>query len=213
MKRFSGILPLVVLSSYFTLGSMAGFRLPAMRIPAVAGLILMAVALYLRRQVSGLSPIDRGFLIFMALSAAAFLFLPQGAAEVIAAMSIGLLYLVLFAVAALPALISKRYFTVYFAKKTTPAAVWETDIFKAINRHLTWAWAAIFAVSTFSAVIPALFFPAGGLLTGMLFQGVLPTLFMVGIGIPLSRMYPRYYQQKRGLDPSAPTNGGHPGGS
>jgi len=34
----------------------------------------------------------------------------------------GLFYLVLFAVAALPALISKRYFTDYFAKKATPEA-------------------------------------------------------------------------------------------
>jgi multimeric flavodoxin WrbA/putative sterol carrier protein len=213
MKNVAGVLPFVILSVYFTLGNMTGFRLPAMRAPAVAGLVLMAFALYLRKRVSGLSAIDRGFLIFMALSAAAFLVFPRGPAEVIAEFNIGLFYLVLFAVTALPALISKRYFTVYFARKTTPEAVWETDIFKTINRHLTWAWAAIFAISAFVTVIPALFFPAGGTLTGLLFQVVLPTLLMVGIGIPMNRIYPRHYQKKLGLDPPDTAEGGPSGGS
>jgi hypothetical protein len=213
MKNIAGVLPFVILSVYFTLGNMTGFRLPAMRAPAVAGLVLMAFALYLRKRVSGLSAIDRGFLIFMALSAAAFLVFPRGPAEVIAEFNIGLFYLVLFAVTALPALISKRYFTVYFARKTTPEAVWETDIFKTINRHLTWAWAAVFAVSAFATVIPALFFPAGGPLTGLLFQVILPTLLMVGIGIPMNRMYPRHYQRKMGLNPVGTSEDGHPGES
>ena len=213
MKNATGVLPFIILSIYFTLGNLTGFRLPAMRVPAVSGLVLMAVALYLRKRVSGLSAIDRGFLIFMALSAAAFLFFPRGPAEVIAEFNMGLFYLVLFAVAALPALISKRYFTDYFAKKATPEAVWETDIFKTINCHLTWAWATIFVLSAFATIIPALFFPAGGPLTGLLFQVVLPTLVMVGIGIPVNRMYPRYYQRKKGLDPSVTAKGGHPGGS
>ena len=213
MKKLSGILPFIILSSYFTLGSMTGFHLPTMRIPAVAGFFLMAIALYLRKRESDLSAIDRGFLIFMALSAAAFLFFPRDPAEVIAKFNIGLFYLVLFAVTALPALISKQYFTVYFAKKTTPAAVWETDIFKTINRRLTGAWAAIFVLSAFTAIIPALFFPAGGSLTGLLFQVILPTLVMVGIGIPMNRMYPRYYQRKLGLDPFGTAEVGYPGGS
>jgi len=213
MKNLTGILPFIILSVYFTLGSMTGFHLLTMRAPAVAGLVLMAIALYLRKRTSGLSAIDRGFLIFMALSAAAFLFFPRGPAEVIAEFNMGLFYLVLFTVSALPALISKRYFTVYFAKKTTPEAVWETDIFRIINRHLTWAWAAIFVMSAFATIIPALFFPAGGPLMGLLFQVVLPTLFMVGIGIPMNKMYPRYYQRKMGLDPLGTAEGGHPGGS
>lgn len=213
MKKVTGVLPFIILSLYFTLGNMTGFRLPAMQILAVAGLVLMAIALYLRKRVSGMSAIDKGFLIFMALSAAAFLFFPRGPAEVIAEFNIGFFYLVLFAVTALPVLISKRYFTDYFAKETTPEVVWETDIFRTINRHLTWTWVVIFAVSAFVTTIPALLFPAGGPLTGLLFQVILPTLFMVGVGIPMNRMYPRYYQRKKGLDPSRTAEGGHPGGS
>jgi hypothetical protein len=213
MKSIAGALPFIILSSYFTLGSMTGFRLPVMQVASVAGLVLMAVALYLRKNASGLSTIDKGFLIFMALSTGAFLFFPQAPAEVIAEFNMGLFYLVLFAVVALPALISKQYFTVYFAKKTTPEAVWETDIFKTINRHLTWVWAAIFVLSVFATIVPALFFPEGGPLTGLLFQVVLPTLLMVGIGIPMNRMYPRYYQRKIGLDPLGTAEFGKPGGS
>lgn len=210
MKNISGIPPVIILSLYFTLGNVSGFRIPTMRVLAVAGLVLMAIALYLRKRASGLSAIDRGFLIFMALSAAAFLFLPRGPAEVIAEFNIGFFYVVLFAVTALPVLIAKRYFTDYFAKKTTPEAVWETDIFRTINRHLTWTWVAIFAVSAFATIVPELLFPTGGPLTDLLFQVVLPNLFMVGIGIPMSRMYPRYYQRKRGLDPLGTAEGGHP---
>jgi multimeric flavodoxin WrbA/putative sterol carrier protein len=201
MKNLSRIAPFIILSIYFTLGNLSGFRLPAMQVLAVAGLLLMAIALYLRNRASGLSAIDTGFLIFLAFSAAAFLFFPRDPGAVIAEFSISFFYLVLFAVAVLPALFAKRYFTTYFAKKTTPEAVWETDIFQTINRHLTWAWAAIFALSAFVTVIPRLFFPAGDPLTGLLSQMVVPALLMVGIGIPLNRMYPRHYQRKMGLAP------------
>jgi multimeric flavodoxin WrbA/putative sterol carrier protein len=213
MKKIAGALPFIILSSYFTLGNMTGFRLPMMQVLAVAGFVLMAIALYLRKRVSGLSAIDWGFLVFMTLSAAAFLLFPRGPAEVIAEFNVGLFYFVLFAVTALPALITKRYFTTHFAKKTTPEAVWRTDIFQTINRHLTWAWVAIFALSAVATIIPALLFPTGSLLMGLLFQFVLPTLFMIGIGIPMNKMYPRYYQRKMGLDPLGTAEGGHPGGS
>lgn len=213
MKRLSGIVPVVILSSYFTLVNVTGFRLPAMRVLAVSGFILIAVALYLRKRVSGLSAIDTGLLIFMAFNAAAFVFFPQGPAEVIAEFNITLLYIVLFAVTVLPALISKRYFTDYFAKKMTPEAVWETDVFRTINRHMTWGWAAIFAVSAFVTIIPELFSPGGSLAGGFLFQVILPTLIMVGIGIPLNRIYPRYYQRKMGLEPVGTAEAGHSGGA
>jgi hypothetical protein len=210
MKKITGAQPFIILSIYFTLGNMTGFRLHAMQVLAVAGLVLMAITLYPRKRMCGLSAIDRGFLVFMALSAAAFLLFPRGPAEVVAEFNIGFFYLVLFAVATLPALIAKRYFTDYFAKKTTPEAVWETDIFRTINRHLTWTWAAIFALSAFATIISGFLFPAGGPLTGLLFQVVLPALFMVGIGIPMNRMYPRYYQRKMGLDPMGTAEGGTP---
>jgi len=210
MRKITGVLPFIILSIYFTLGNMTGFRLPAMQVLAVAGLVLMAIALYLRKLISGLSAIDQGFLIFMALSAAAFLFFPRGPAEVIAEFNNGFFYLVLFAVVALPALISKQYFTVYFAKRTTPEAVWETDIFLTVNRHLTWAWAGIFALSAFGTIVPGLLFPTGSLLTGLLFQVALPTLLMAGIGIPMNKRYPRYYQRKMGLDPVETAEGGQP---
>ena len=44
-----------------------------------------------------------------------------------------------------PAAFAERYFTEYFARQTTPSAVWQTSVFKIINRNMTWMWGAIFA--------------------------------------------------------------------
>jgi hypothetical protein len=101
---------------------------------------------------------------------------------------------------AVPAALMNLYFTEYYAKQTTPAAVWKTDIFKAINRHLTWLWAALFALSAFVTTIPRIFDLTGNLFTGLLFQIILPGMIMAGIGIPLNKNYPKYYQRKMGLE-------------
>ena len=199
MKRLVGMLPVIIVSAYFTVGNMTGFRFPVMKGLTLLGFALLAVVLYLRK--SGLSAIDRGFLIFLAFNTVVFWFLPPLPRKIIAESNVGILYLVLFAVTALPALFGKRYFTDYFAKKMTPAAVWETEIFRTVNRRMTWVWAALFAVSALVAILPARFLPAGGPLGNILFSMVIPTLLMVGIGIPFNKRYPRYYQQKIGLDP------------
>jgi hypothetical protein len=57
MKKITGTLPFIILSIYFTLGNMTGFRLPVMQVLAVTGLVLTAIALYLRKRESGLSAI------------------------------------------------------------------------------------------------------------------------------------------------------------
>ncbi len=98
-------------------------------------------------------------------------------------------------------------------EKALPKPSGKRIIFRTINRHLTWAWAAIFALSAFVTVIPRLFSPAGGPLAGLLFTVVLPAALMVGIGIPMNRMYPRYYQRKKGLAPAMIAAVGHSGGS
>ncbi len=211
MKRLVGMLPVIIMSVYFTVGNITGFRLPVMKGLTVLGFALLAVILYLRR--SGLSAIDRGFLIFLAFNTVVFWFFPPLSRKIIAESNVGILSLALFAVTALPALFGKRYFTDYFAKKKTPAAVWETEIFKTINRHMTWVWAALFAVSGLVAILPARFLPAGGPLGNLLFSMVIPTLLMVGIGIPFNKRYPRYYQQKSGLDPVGTAAGSRAGGS
>jgi multimeric flavodoxin WrbA/putative sterol carrier protein len=116
----------------------------------------------------------------------------------------GLIYALLFCVTAFPALLRKRYFTEYFARKTTPAAVRGTDIYKAINRNMSLAWSLLFAISAFVTVIPDLASLPQGLFTAILFQMALPILIMLGAGLQLNTRYPAYYQRKLGIVPVKP---------
>lgn len=198
------ILPGIVITVFITIGNMSAFRPAAMRSFSVIGIVLMGLAAVLRRRAGGLSAIDRGFLVFMVMNGIAFWFFPQTLGQVIADFPTGTLYVVLFLMAAAPAALTDRYFTEHFAKQTTPEAVWGTDIFKTINRHMTWLWAALFAVSAVVTAIPYIFDVPGSLFAGLLFQVILPGILMAGVGIPLNRKYPRYYQRKMGIEPLDP---------
>ena len=193
-------MPGILLTLYITVGNIIAFRPFAMRLLSVIGILLLSLVALLLKQRGGLPATDWGFLAFMVIGGIAFWFFPQSLGRVIADFPTGLLYLILFFVVAAPAALMNLYFTEYYAKQTTPAAVWETDIFKAINRHLTWLWAALFALSAFVTTIPRIFDLTGNLFTGLLFQIILPGMIMAGIGIPLNKHYPKYYQRKMGLE-------------
>lgn len=208
MKSFLSFLPGIILTCHITAVNMAGFNLSLMRPLSLLGLILMALALYLRRKTMGLSAIDKGFFLYMAVNVAAFWGFPQSLADVAATFPTGLLYASLFITVAFPALFMRHYFTEYFAKKSTPQAVWETDIFKTINRNMTWAWAGIFAASAFVTIMPWLLSLPVSLFIGLLFQVIIPALVMLGIGLPLNRLYPPYYQRKMGVEPVHQTEDG-----
>jgi multimeric flavodoxin WrbA/putative sterol carrier protein len=202
MKHLFAALPVILLSLYVTKGNIGGFRHSLMRPLSVAIFALMALALFARyRATGGLSAIEKSFLIYMAFNAVAFWGLPQNTASLVADFPTGLLYAIMFLVVAIPALFMKSYFTEFYARKSTPAAVQGTDIFKAINRHLTWVWAILFIISAFITAIPYLFDIQGGLLTGLFFQVFLPTALIVGVGLPLSKKYPEYYKHKMGIEP------------
>jgi multimeric flavodoxin WrbA/putative sterol carrier protein len=111
------------------------------------------------------------------------------------------LYAVLFLVAVLPPLLGREGFTTFFARKTTPPAVWKTDIFLAINRHLTALWAALFALGFVSALIPSLLHHQG-ILWETLFEALIPAALMLGVGVTSNRLYPAYYQGRLGIRPA-----------
>ena len=171
--RLLKILPGILLTLYITVGNMIAFRPFVMRLLSVIGILLLSLVALLLKQRGGLPATDWGFLAFMVIGGIAFWFFPQSLGRVIADFPTGVLYLILFFVVAVPAALMNLYFTEYYAKQTTPAAVWKTDIFKAINRHLTWLWAALFALSAFVTTIPRIFD-----LTGNLFKPV-QYLFML----------------------------------
>jgi multimeric flavodoxin WrbA/putative sterol carrier protein len=191
----------VVVSLYITAGNIMAFRPSAMRFMSLAGLVLVGLALGARPRTDGFSAIDRGFFIYMALNVLVFWAFPASLGGIAADFPTGILFAVFLVITAGPALFAGRYFTEYFAKKTSPEAVWNTDIFKTINRRMTRFWAVIFGLSAFVTTIPFFLDMEGSILTGLFFQIVLPGLLMLGIGRPFNKKYPAYYQRKMGIEP------------
>jgi multimeric flavodoxin WrbA/putative sterol carrier protein len=205
MKRLHSILPPIILTVYATVGNMSHFSLSVMRPLSVFALVLMLLVLHRKRKADGLSAIENGFALYTAFSVAAFWGFPQSLARVAATFPTGTLYAFLCGTVALPAFFAKRYFTVYFAKKSTPEAVWGTSVFGAINRNMTWAWAVIFAVSAGITAIPYLLSMPESTFANIVFQLILPGALMLGVGVALNRRYPEYYQRKMGIEPMQST--------
>ena len=201
MSRFFKIGPPVILTAYITLGNMAAFREPLMRRLSLGGLILMGLALYGRGRRGGLSAIEKAFFLYLAINAVVFWTFPGSLSSIIADFPTGVLYTVLFFAVAVPALVNRTYFTEHFARARTPEAVWETDVFRNINRDMTWVWAGLFALCAVVTVIPFLFSIPGSLVAGLSFQVFVPGLIMLGLGIPFNKFYPKYRQRKMGLEP------------
>jgi multimeric flavodoxin WrbA/putative sterol carrier protein len=214
MKRIEGVLPHVLVALTMTLLNMTSFSLSALQTLSLGGALLMGLMVYRERRQGDISPVSRGYLLYFVVNAAACWVLPArlGAASA-SANPAGLLYGCLAAITVFPALVAGRYFTEYFARRTAPPVVWGTDIFRRINRNMTWMWAGIFAVCGAVTLMPGVFSLQRGLLTVLASQMVLPLLLMRFVGMTLNKRYPGYYQRKMGIVPvisDAQGTGGRP---
>jgi len=208
MERLLNLLPALGLAAYLTGLEVGGHDLALMRpLSLVLALVLLPAAILgLRRKV--LPDIALGLAGYPLLAGAMWWLAPAWALA-IAPAAAAWLYLWLAAVAGLPPLWGRAPFTTFYARRTTPPGVWETDVFKAINRHLTWAWTGIFLACAGLAALPRLL-PALSGLTGLLVCTVaLPLALMLGLGARLNRWYPAHYQRRLGLVPAV----AHPAGS
>lgn len=203
MKRAMAIIPAVIISALITAMNIHEASLTVMKPLSLSGLILMAAVMNLKKKRLGLSAIDIGVVIYTSLVTGIFWLSPAFLVNAVSAYAAGMLFVCLFCVTALPALFRKRYFTEYFAEKTTPEAVRSTDIYKNINRNMSWAWSALFAVSALLNTVPLIASAPSGLFTMLFFQILLPLTFMLGLGLPLNRRYPAYYQRRMGIVPVA----------
>ena len=200
MKKLIENIPFIAVTAFFVFNQTIGFETATIK----AALLLLCAAglgsvFYLRRS-DRVSPIHKGMAAFLVLAVLAFWILPIGAARLMAGYPAAALYAILFLVAAVPPLIGREVFTLYFARKTTPEAVWETDVFKTINTHLTGFWAALFLCCMLLGIIPG-FLGLSGPVYGITFEAALPAILMLGIGLPVTKHYPAYYQRKLGLTP------------
>ena len=197
MKRIFRMWPDVLISGFITLLGTTVQTLPSLRSISLAGLLALGLqALYHRGLVS---PVRQAYLLYFAINSVGFR-IPGKAFHLLIRFPASILYACLLAVAILPGLAGKQYFTTYFAKKATPAAVWETDIFKAINRNMSWMWSGLFAVALAAAAVPGLFLPQPGWILSIVFQVVIPGALMLGVGVRINRNYPAFYQRRMGIE-------------
>jgi len=207
MKKRLPYLPFIATMAFFIVGRVFEFQTGLMK---VTTLILSVSGLWAWvhfRHSSPASPIHKGMVGFLVLATLAFWVWPAKAGRLMAAYPAAALYAVLFLVAVVPPLIGREVFTIYFARKTTPPAVWETDIFKTINCHLTGLWALLFFCSFVSGLLAGIKIFSGPLY-GITFEVLLPAILMLGIGLPVTRRYPDYYQRRLGLTPAIQSAGG-----
>lgn len=206
-------MPAVIISVMITAMDIWSTLPSVMKTVSLSGLTLMAVIMILKKKRTGLSAIDWGLVIYTALITGIFWLLPSFPANAVSVYHTGMLYAVFFCVTAFPALFGKRYFTEYFAENVTPEAVRNTDIYKNINRNMSWAWSVLFAASALVSIIPLIASMPSGLFARPFFQIALPLTFMLGVGLPLNRRYPAYYQRKIGIVPVGTEEKRRPSGS
>jgi hypothetical protein len=195
--------PAVATTAWVILAKLTGFETSAARMAALAlAAAALASVIFLEAR-SEASPIHKGVAAYVAAGTAFVWASPPGPGAWIGRFPVTALYAVLFLVAVAPPLLKIEPFTQYFARKATPQAVWRTEIFLTINRHLTALWALLFAASMASSAVPGLT-SRRGLGWEMLFEGLIPAGLMLLVGVQANKRYPAYRQRKLGL---APVNG------
>ena len=162
------------------------------RVATVLGLVLAAMQCALsKRFLKSTTYLEKAFLGFLGVGTAWVHLAPVGASSLFVDHSTALLYFVLFLTALVPQLFGYDPFTYAIAKRWYPETVWNTPQFRTINLHLTYVWSCIFFISFLSSL-----FGHGR----PFFFIIMPLIFILGIGLPLARMYPPYYL-KRELSP------------
>ncbi|MCF8043379.1 MAG: NAD(P)H-dependent oxidoreductase [Desulfarculaceae bacterium] len=196
-----GMVPIAASLILVAVGEAGGWPLATARWLSLVMLALCVAALIPLRRTGRATAINLGFGLFVLLAAAGFWLWPSGLGRAVAAGPIAWVYWVLLAGVSLPWAFGAPPFTEAFAKRTTPEAVWQTDIFKRINRNMTLVWCLLFlaaaVIATLAALLPAL----KGPLAQALCTGVIPLVLMLGIGLPFTKNYPAHYQRKLGLEP------------
>ena len=92
-----------------------------------------------------------------------------------------------------PQLFGYDPFTYAIAKQMTPERVWNTPLFRTINLHLTYFWSILFFVN----------FLSSGLGHGKpLFSILIPLILVLAVGLPVVKIYPKYYLKRRFSSPA-----------
>ena len=164
----------------------------------VVGLILAGVQFMLsKRLTKHTTYLEKAFLGFLGFGTAWIYLTPAHISSLFVDHSIALLYFVLFLTTLIPQLFGYDPFTYAIAKQMAPERVWNTPQFRTINLHLTYFWSVIFFVNFLSSWLGH---------GKPLFSILIPLIIILGIGLPVVRLYPNYYLKRQfssqPIDPS-----------
>ncbi|SHJ86847.1 hypothetical protein SAMN02745216_02437 [Desulfatibacillum alkenivorans DSM 16219] len=195
------MIPVLCITAFMIAGESTGFIGLPVRAASLASLIVIVLYFLSMAKKDAASPVLKTMVIFLALEAAGVWLLPQEPRVVFGKLAIVLLYTLLFAMAVIPLIGGKAPFTTFFAKKDAPEEVWETDIFKQINKHMTKFWAFLFVVCGLFALTPLIYPFLDVLPWSLVFRLGLPALLLAGLGRAFNKKYPDYYMKKIGPAP------------
>jgi len=168
------------------------------KVATVVGLILALIQFTLSKKfIKHKNYLEKTFLGFLGVGTAWVYFTPPHLSSLFVNHSTDLLYFSLFLTTLIPQLFGYDPFTYNIAKQMAPEQVWNTTQFRTINLHLTYFWSGLFFINFLSSWL------GHGI---PLLSIILPLIIILGIGLPVVRIYPKYYLKKnftsQPIDPS-----------
>jgi hypothetical protein len=168
------------------------------KVATVVGLILAGIQFILSaRFTKHTTYLEKTFLGFLGFGTVWVYLTPVHVSSLFVDHSTTLLYFALFLTTFIPQLFGYDPFTYAIAKQMTPETVWNTPHFRTINLHLTYFWSMIFFVNFFSSCLGH---------GKPLFSILIPLVIILGIGLPVVKIYPKYYLKRQfssqPIDPS-----------
>ena len=197
-RRLS-LLAVLGLTGIISAGRGLDFDPTVMKPLSLIACLVLLPALWAAHGRKKASPIDGVMVLFCLLAGVGFWLWPWLGRRV-AAYPEPLLYILFLALASLPQLLGRQPFTVYFAQKRTPEAVRDTDIYRDINRIMSWTWAGIFALVLASTLVS---YRLEGTLSVIVFRAAIPLALLLGVGLPFTKHYPDHHQRRLGIEPVA----------
>jgi multimeric flavodoxin WrbA/putative sterol carrier protein len=168
------------------------------KVATVVGLMLAGIQFILsKRFIKHTTYLEKTFLGFLGFGTAWVYLTPVHVSSLFVDHSTTLLYFALFLTTFIPQLFGYDPFTYAIAKQMTPETVWNTPHFRRINLHLTYFWSVIFFANFLSSCLGH---------GKPLFSILIPLIIILGIGLPVVRIYPKYYLRRQftsqSIDPS-----------
>jgi multimeric flavodoxin WrbA len=159
------------------------------KVATVVGLILAGTQFILsKRAIKHTTYLEKTFLGFLGFGTMWVYLTPAHLSSLFVDHSTTLLYFALFLTTFIPQLFGYDPFTYAIAKQMTSEGVWNTPHFRTINLHLTFFWSIIFFVNSFSSWLGH---------GKPLFSILIPLIIILGVGLPVVRIYPKYYLKRQ----------------